>query len=86
MNNFLNEFKKENEKLSFYNQTKNKLIENIIKNEFEGNKAKIRSIFDEYMTTKSKPYQIIEYLNIKMEELYGYKTKAERYQSQTELL
>ena len=86
LNNFLNEFKKENEKLSFYNQTKNKLIENIIKNEFEGNKAKIRSIFDEYMTTKSKPYEIIEYLNIKMEELYGYKTKAERYQSQTELL
>ena len=84
--NFLNEFKKENEKLTIYNQTKNNLIENIIQKEFEEQKNNIKSIFDENLTTKSKPYQIIEYLNIKIEELFGYKTKAERYQSQTELL
>ena len=37
------------------------------------------NIFEENMSVNSKPYKIIEYLNSKMEELYGYKTKAELY-------
>ena len=86
LNNFINEFKLENEKLSAYNETKNSLIENTIKKEFDTHITNIKNIFEENMSVNSKPYKIIEYLNSKMEELYGYKTKAERYQSQTELL
>ena len=86
LNNFINEFKLENAKLSVYNETKNSLIENTIKKEFDTHITNIKNIFEENMSVNSKPYKIIEYLNSKMEELYGYKTKAERYQSQTELL
>ena len=86
LNNFINEFKLENAKLSAYNETKNSLIENTIKKEFDTHITNIKNIFEENMSVNSKPYKIIEYLNSKMEELYGYKTKAERYQSQTELL
>ena len=86
LNNFINEFKLENAKLSAYNETKNSLIENTIKKEFDEHITNINNIFEENMSVNSKPYKIIEYLNSKMEELYGYKTKAERYQSQTELL
>ena len=86
LNNFINEFKLENAKLSAYNETKNSLIENTIKKEFDTHITNIKNIFVENMSVNSKPYKIIEYLNSKMEELYGYKTKAERYQSQTELL
>ena len=86
LNNFINEFKLENDKLSVYNETKNSLIENTIKKEFDTHITNIKNIFEENMSVNSKPYKIIEYLNSKMEELYGYKTKAERYQSQTELL
>ena len=86
LNNFINEFKLENDKLSAYNETKNSLIENTIKKEFDTHITNIKNIFEENMSVNSKPYKIIEYLNSKMEELYGYKTKAERYQSQTELL
>ena len=86
LNNFINEFKLENDKLSAYNETKNSLIENTIKKEFDNHITNIKNIFQENMSVNSKPYKIIEYLNSKMEELYGYKTKAERYQSQTELL
>jgi len=86
LNNFINEFKLENNKLSAYNETKNSLIENTIKKEFDTHITNIKNIFEENMSVNSKPYKIIEYLNSKMEELYGYKTKAERYQSQTELL
>ena len=86
LNNFINEFKLENAKLSAYNKTKNSLIENTIKKEFDTHITNIKNIFEENMSVNSKPYKIIEYLNSKMEELYGYKTKAERYQSQTELL
>ena len=86
LNNFINEFKLENAKLSVYNETKNSLIEDTIKKEFDTHITNIKNIFEENMSVNSKPYKIIEYLNSKMEELYGYKTKAERYQSQTELL
>jgi flagellar biosynthesis regulator FlbT len=86
LNNFLNNFKLENEKLSIYNQTKNSLIENIIKNEFEKQNSNIKNIFEENNISNSYTYKIIEYLNLKLEELFGYKTKAERYQSQTEML
>ena len=86
LNNFLNDFKLENEKLSIYNQTRNSLIENIIKNEFEKHISNIKNIFEENNITNSYSYKIIEYLNMKLEELFGYKTKAERYQSQTEML
>ena len=86
LNNFINEFKLENAKLSAYNETKNSLIENTIKKEFDTHITNLKNIFEENMSVNSKPYKIIEYLNSKMEELYGYKTKAERYQSQTELL
>ena len=86
LNNFINEFKLENDKLSVYNETKNSLIENTIKKEFDTHITNLKNIFEENMSVNSKPYKIIEYLNSKMEELYGYKTKAERYQSQTELL
>ena len=86
LNNFINEFKLENAKLSAYNETKNSLIENTIKKEFDTHITNIKNIFEENISVNSKPYKIIEYLNAKMEELYGYKTKAERYQSQTEML
>ena len=86
LNNFINEFKLENAKLSAYNETKNSLIQNAIKKEFDTHITNLKNIFEENMSVNSKPYKIIEYLNSKMEELYGYKTKAERYQSQTELL
>ena len=86
LNNFINEFKLEKDKLSAYNETKNSLIEDTIKKEFDTHITNIKNIFEENMSVNSKPYKIIEYLNSKMEELYGYKTKAERYQSQTELL
>ena len=68
------------------NETKNKLIENAIRKEFETHITNIKNIFEENMSVNSKPYKIIEYLNTKMEELFGYKSKAERYQSQTEML
>ena len=86
LNNFLNDFKNENEKLSIYNQTKNSLIENIIKKEFNENISSIKNIFEDNIYTNSNLYKTIEYLNNKIEELFGYKTKAERYQSQTEML
>ena len=85
-NNLINDLKSENSKLLIYNQTRNSLIENILKNEFENHCSNIKNIFEENNFSNSKPYQIIEYLNNKMEELFGYKTKAERYQSQTEML
>ena len=86
LNNFLDGFKLENSKLSIYNQTKNNLTKEIIKNEFDEHSKNIKNIFEKNSFDNSKAYQIIEYLNNKMEELYGYKTKAERYQSQTEML
>ena len=86
LNNFLNNFKLENEKLSIYNQTKNSLIQNLLKNEFEKHYSNIKSIFDENNISNSQSYKIIEYLNQTLEQLYGYKAKAERYQSQTEML
>ena len=86
LNNFLNNFKLENEKLLIYNQTKNSLIQNILKNEFEKHYSNIKSIFDENNILNSQSYKIIEYLNQTLEQLYGYQAKAERYQSQTEML
>ena len=86
INSFLQEFKIELEKLSIYNKTKNNIIENTIKKEFDTHANNIKKIFEENSFTSSKPYKTIEFLNNKMEELYGYKTKAERYQSQAELL
>ena len=86
LNNFLNEFEIENKKLKIYNQTKNNLIENAIKNEFQNHCFNIKNIFEENIITNSKAYKIIENLNYKIEELFGYKAKAERYQSQTEML
>lgn len=86
LNQFLEEFKVELEKLSIFNNTKNSLFENAIKAEFEKQNNKLKKIFEENSFTDSKPYKTIEFLNNKMEELYGYKTKAERFESQVDLL
>lgn len=86
LNQFLEEFKVELEKLSIFNNTKNSLFENSIKAEFEKQNNKLKKIFEENSFTDSKPYKTIEFLNNKMEELYGYKTKAERFESQVDLL
>ena len=86
LNISLNKFNKEIEKFLIYNKTSNNLIENIIKNELDEHSNNIKKIFEENTFSNSKPYKTIEYLNNKMEELYGYKTKAEKYQSQVELL
>jgi hypothetical protein len=86
LNRFLEEFKLEIEKLSIFNNTKNNLLENTIKAAFEKQNNNLKKIFEENSFTDSKPYKTIEFLNDKMEELYGYKTKAERFQSQVDLL
>ena len=86
LNQFLEEFKLELEKLSIFNNTRNSLFENTIKAAFEKQNNNIKKIFDENSFSNSKPYKTIEFLNNKMEELYGYKTKAERFQSQVDLL
>jgi serine/threonine protein kinase len=82
----LNNFKVELEKLTIFNKTRNSLIENIIKKEFDNHADKLKNIFDENIFVNSKPYKTIELLNNKMEELYGYKGKAETYKSQVDLL
>ena len=86
VNTFLNEFKKEIEKYIIFDKTKNNLLENIIKKEFNTFSNNLKKIFEENDFSNSKPYKTIEYLNNKMEELYGYKTKAEKLQGQVELL
>ena len=86
LNQFLEEFKLELEKLSIFNNTRNSLFENTIKAAFEKQNNNIKKIFDDNSFSNSKPYKTIEFLNNKMEELYGYKTKAERFQSQVDLL
>jgi serine/threonine protein kinase len=85
-NQFLNELKVEIEKYLIFNKTKNNLLENIIKKEFNNHLLNLKKIFEENNFSNSKPYKTIEYLNTKMEELYGYKTKAEKFQGQAELL
>ena len=85
-NQFLNELKFEKEKNLIFNKTKNNLLENIIKKEFNNHLLNLKKIFEENNFSNSKPYKTIEYLNTKMEELYGYKTKAEKFQGQAELL
>ena len=86
INKYLNEFNKEMKSFLVYNKTKNNLIENIIRKEFDEHSNNIQKIFEENSFSNSKPYKTIEYLNNKMEELYGYKTRAEKYQGQVELL
>ena len=86
VNTFLNEFKKEIEKYIIYDKTKNNILENIIKKEFDIISENIKKIFEENHFSNSKPYKTIEYLNIKMEELYGYKTKSEKLRGQVDLL
>ena len=85
-NQFLNDLKVEIEKYLIFNKTKNNLLENIIKKEFNNHLLNLKKIFEENIFSNSKPYKTIEYLNTKMEELYGYKTKAEKFQGQAELL
>jgi len=85
-NQFLNELKVEIEKYLIFNKTKNNLLENIIKKEFNNHLLNLKKIFEENNFSNSKTYKTIEYLNTKMEELYGYKTKAEKFQGQAELL
>ena len=85
-NQFLNELKVEIEKYLIFNKTKNNLLENIIKKEFNNHLLNLKKIFEENNFSNSKPYKTIEYLNTKMEELYGYKTKSEKFQGQAELL
>ena len=82
----LNEFKLEIEKFLILNKTKNNLLENKIKKVFDDHSINLIKIFEENLFSNSKPYNTIELLNNKMEELYGYKTKAERYQAQSDLL
>ena len=79
-------FKIEMEKLSIFKDTQKDLLKNMIKKEFENHIINLKKIFNESSFIDSKPYKIIEYLNNKMEELYGYKTKAEKFQSQVDLL
>ena len=86
LNQFLVEFKLEIEKLSIFNNTKNNLLSNTIKAAFEKQNNNLKKLFEENSFIDSKPYKTIEFLNNKMEELYGYKTKAERFQSQVDLL
>ena len=86
LNNFLIELKSEIKKLEIFNRTKNNILENSIKKEFDEHTLNIKKIFEDNSFSNSKPNKTIEYLNNKMEELYGYKTKAERYQSQVDLL
>jgi DNA repair exonuclease SbcCD ATPase subunit len=86
LNRFLEEFKLEIEKLSIFNNTKNNLLTNTIKDVFEKQNNNLKKLFEENSFTNSKPYKTIEFLNNKMEELFGYKTKAERFQSQVDLL
>jgi hypothetical protein len=86
INTYLNEFNKEMKAFLVYDKTKNNLIENIIRKEFDEHSNNIQKIFEENSFSNSKPYKTIEYLNNKMEELYGYKTRAEKYQGQVELL
>ena len=82
----LNNFKIELEKLAIFNKTRNNLIENIIKNEFDTHTENLKKILGENLFLNSKPNKTIEYLNNKMEELYGYKAKSETYKSQVDLL
>ena len=82
----LNEFKLQIEKFLILNKTKNNLLENKIKKVFDDHSINLIKIFEENLFSNSKPYNTIELLNNKMEELYGYKTKAERYQAQSDLL
>ena len=82
----LNEFKLEIEKFLILNKAKNNLLENKIKKLFDDHSINLIKIFEENLFSNSKPYNTIELLNNKMEELYGYKTKAERYQAQSDLL
>ncbi len=86
LNKFLNNFKVELEKLTIFNNTRNNLIENIIKKQFDNHSERLLKIFHENDFLNSKPYKTIELLNNKMEELYGYKQKAETYKSQVDLL
>ena len=86
LNQILNNFKIELEKLAIFNKTRNNLIENIIKNEFDTHTENIKKILEENLFLNSKPNKTIEYLNNKMEELYGYKAKSETYKSQVDLL
>ena len=86
LNLCLNEFNKEMKTFSVYNKTNNELLKNIIRKEFNEHTKNIQKIFEENSFYNSKPHKTIEYLNNKMEELYGYKTKAERFQGQVELL
>ena len=86
MEQIFKQFKIELEKLYIFNDTKNELLKGIIKTEFENQTLKLKKIFEENSFIDSKPYKIIEYLNNNMIELYGYKTKAERFQSQVDLL
>ena len=86
LNTFLNNFKIEMEKLTIFNQTRNNIIEKIIKKEFDNHAEKIHNIMDDNNFLNSKPYKTIEFLNDKIEELYGYKIKVEAYISKVDLL
>ena len=86
LNTFLIELKNEIKKLEIFNKTKNNLLENSIKKEFDEHAFNLKKIFEDNLFSNSKPNKTIEYLNNKMEELFGYKAKAERFQSQVDLL
>ena len=86
LNTFLIELKNEIKKLEIFNKTKNNLLENSIKKEFDEHAFNLKKIFEDNLFSNSKPNKTIEYLNNKMEELFGYKAKAERLQSQVDLL
>ena len=86
LNNFIIELKNEIKKLEIFNETKNNLLENSIKKEFDEHAFNLKKIFEDNLFSNSRPNKTIEYLNNKMEELYGYKIKAERFQSQVDLL
>ena len=79
INNIFNEFKIEFDKLSIFTETRDKIIQNIIKKEFDNQNMKIKNIFTESsFQTNNK---IIESQNIKMAELFGYRTRAENFES-----
>ena len=84
--NLVNNFKIEIQKLIIFKQTNNDLIKNSIEKIFNEHIIELKSLFEEKSFKNSKTFQTIDFLNNKMKELHGYKGKAEKFQGQVELL
>ena len=86
LENLVNNFKTEIQKLMIFKQTNNDLTKSSIEKIFNEHIIDIKSLFEENSFKNSKSFQTIDFLNSKMKELYGYKGKAEKFQGQVELL